>query len=77
MIARYVSQPIEVSQETMPGTFWPCTPKAARESTIVGALPRLPAMAISPHRKNEIGMPISATSVACQKLIPKPSTKEP
>ena len=39
-IASEVSQPIEVSHEMMPGTFWPCTPKAARESTIVGAEPR-------------------------------------
>ena len=72
MIDRNVSHPIEVSHETIPGTFWPCTPNAARESTIVGALPRLPAIAIRPHRKNEIGMPMRVTRVACQKLTPKP-----
>ena len=57
----------------MPGTFCPCTPNAARESTIVGAEPRLPAIATSPHSAKLMTMPMTATIVACQKLIPKPS----
>ena len=77
MIARNVSQPIEVSHETMPGTFWPCTPKAARESTMVGAEPRLPAIAISPHSRNDTTMPMIDTIVACQNEMPKPSTNDP
>ena len=77
MIARNVSQPIDVSHETTPGTFWPCTPNAARESTMVGAEPRLPAIAISPHSRNETTTPMVETTTACQKEMPKPSTHEP
>jgi len=53
MMLSEVSHPIDVSHETMPGTFWPWTPNAARESTIVGAEPRLPATAMRPQRKKE------------------------
>src|SRR5690606_16641201 len=60
-----------------PGTFCPCTPNAARESTIVGADPRLPAIAISPHSANETTMPMIETMVACQNDTPNPSTNEP
>ncbi len=73
-MARKVSQPIEVSHETTPGTFWPLTPKAARDSTMVGAEPRLPAIAMTPHRANETTTPTTVTSTACQKEMPKPST---
>lgn len=76
-IARNVSHPIEVSHETMPGTFWPCTPNAARESTMVGAEPRLPAMAMSPQSRNDTTMPMTETMVACQNEMPKPSTNDP
>lgn len=77
MIARKVSQPIDVSQDTIPGTFCPWTPNAARESTIVGADPRLPAIAMRPHSRNDTTMPTTETRVACQKEMPKPSTNEP
>ena len=72
MMARKVSQPIETSQETYPGTRWPVTPNAARESTIVGAEPRLPAIAMMPTSAKEIVMPIAATSTAWPKETPKP-----
>ena len=73
-MARKVSQPIEVSQEMTPGSFCPLTPKAARDSTMVGAEPRLPAMAMMPHRANETTTPTTVTTTACQKEMPKPST---
>ena len=73
-MARKVSQPIEVSQETTPGTFCPLTPNAARESTIVGAEPRLPASAMMPHSANDTMMPRTVTTTACQKEMPKPRT---
>ena len=74
-IARKVSQPIEVSQEMTPGTFCPVTPKAARDRIIVGAEPRLPAMAMMPQRANDTMTPTTVTSAACQNEMPKPSTK--
>src|SRR6478736_7037938 len=77
MMARNVSQPIDVSHDTMPGTFCPCTPNAARESTMVGADPRLPAIAMSPHSRNDTTMPTTETIVACQNEMPKPSTNDP
>ena len=73
-MASAVSQPIETSQERTPGTFWPLTPNAARERTIVGAEPRLPAMATTPQRANETTMPTTVTTTACQKEMPKPRT---
>jgi len=77
MIARNVSQPIEISQLKTPGSFWPTTPNGARDRIIVGAEPRLPAIATSPQAANETTMPIAATIVACQNEMPKPSTKLP
>ena len=47
------------------------SPKAARLRIIVGAEPRLPAIAISPHSRKETTMPTTATSTPCQKEIPK------
>ncbi len=44
---------------------------------MVGADPRLPAIAMSPHRANDTTMPMTATTVACQSEIPKPSRKDP
>ena len=70
-IARKVSQPIETSHDTTPGTFWPSTPKAARLSTMVGAEPRLPAIATTPQSANDTTIPTSATSTPCQKEMPK------
>ena len=75
MIARNVSHPIEVSHEMTPGTFWPVTPKAARERIIVGAEPRLPAIAMTPHRANETVMPTTATRTPCQNETPNWRTK--
>ena len=57
-----------------PGTFWPCTPNAARDRIIVGAEPRLPAMAMTPHRAKEMTTPMTVTTIACQKEMPKPRT---
>ena len=70
-MARKVSQPIETSHEMTPGTFCPVTPKAARLSTIVGAEPRLPAIAMTPQRAKETTIPTRATSTPCQNEMPK------
>ena len=77
MIARNVSQPMEMSQLNTPGSFWPTTPNGARLSTIVGADPRLPATATSPHATNETTTPTTATSAACTRDSPNPSTYVP
>ncbi len=61
----------------MPGTFCPLTPNAARERTMVGADPRLPAIAITPQRKNDTTMPITDTTAACQNEMPKPRIQAP
>jgi hypothetical protein len=53
------------------------TPKAARESVIVGALPRFPASELTPTSKNDATVPIIAAKVACQNEIPKPRKNEP
>ena len=76
-IARNVSQPMDTSHETTPGTFCPLTPNAARLSTIVGAEPRLPAIAMTPHSANDTTMPTTVTMTAWTKEMPKPSTNEP
>ena len=73
-IARKVSQPIETSHEMTPGTFCPLTPNAARDSTMVGAEPRLPAIAMIPQSANETTMPTTVTTTACQNEMPKPRT---
>ncbi len=70
-MARKVSHPIEVSHEMTPGTFCPVTPNAARDRIIVGAEPRLPAMAMTPQRRNETTIPTTATASDCQKEMPK------
>ena len=41
---------------------------------MVGAEPRLPAIAMMPHRANETITPTTVTSAACQNEMPKPST---
>ena len=70
-IARNVSHPIETSQEMTPGSFCPVTPNAARLRIIVGAEPRLPAIAMIPHRAKDTTMPTIATSTPCQNEMPK------
>ena len=44
---------------------------------MVGAEPRLPAIAMTPQSRNETTMPTTATSAACQNEMPKPSMNEP
>ena len=61
----------------MPGTALPNRPNAARDSTSVGADPRLPAIETSPTSRKESTVPTTAASSACVRLSPKPSTKEP
>ena len=77
VIASEVSQPIDVSHETTPGTFAPCTPNAARDMTMVGTEPRLPPRAMTPQIMKDKTVPTIATMVACQKLIPKPRIHAP
>src|SRR3954454_15300955 len=72
-----VSQPTVSSHESADGSRLPRTPNAARESTIVGADPRLPASAITPQKANETTMPTTAAITACQNDSPKPSTNAP
>ena len=69
-----ISQPTLRIQETIVGSLFPCTPKAARDSTSVGADPRLPATAMNPTSRNETTIPISPATQACQKEMPNPST---
>jgi hypothetical protein len=75
MMERKVSQPIDSSQLTMPGSFCPWTPKAARDSTMVGTEPRFPAMAMMPHSRNDTTTPTMVTATAWPKDTPKPYTK--
>ncbi len=77
VMARNVSQPIEISQLKTPGSFWPTTPNGARLRIIVGAEPRLPAIATRPQAANDTTTPRTVTSTACVSESPKPSTKLP
>ncbi len=72
-----VSHPTVSSHERTDGRRLPFTPNTARLSTIVGAEPRLPAMAMNPQSRNEITMPTMPTIVACQNEMPKPSRNDP
>ena len=74
---RTVSQPTKTRYESRPGKTFPLTPNAARESVIVGAFERLPAIELTPTRINEPTVPIIAAHVACQKEMPNPRKKEP
>ena len=76
-IVSAVSQPTVSSQEIAVGSLLPRTPNAARESTIVGAEPRLPASATTPQSRNEKMMPITPAITACQNEIPKPRVNAP
>ncbi len=69
-----ISQPTLRIQETSVGSLLPCTPNAARDSTSVGADPRLPATAMNPTSRNETTIPITPATHACQKEMPNPST---
>jgi hypothetical protein len=65
------------SHEIAAGSRLPRTPNAARDSTIVGAEPRLPASATKPQSRNENRMPTIPASTAWAKEIPKPSANAP
>src|SRR6478609_4746473 len=52
----------------------PPQPSAARDSTIVGADPRLPASATIPQSRNENTMPTTLATTAWVKDTPKSST---
>src|SRR3954462_12515260 len=74
---RTVSQPTVSSQDRPAGSRFPRTPNAARDSTIVGAEPRLPASAITPQRANDTMIPTTPAKTACQNEIPNPRMKAP
>ncbi len=59
------------------GSLLPRTPNGALLSTIVGADPRLPAIATNPQSTNEMMIPATLTQSACQNEIPNPSTNDP
>ena len=59
------------------GTLAPSTPKVARVSTMVGALPRLPAMEMTPTSRNDTTTPMVVMMVACQKEMPNPNAHAP
>ena len=77
VMVRTVSQPTVSSQEITAGSRLPRTPNAARDSTIVGAEPRLPASATNPHSRNEKTMPTRPVIAACQNEMPNPSANAP
>ena len=72
-----VSQPTVSSQEIAAGSRLPRTPNAARDSTMVGAEPRLPASATNPQSRNEKTMPTMPATTACPNEMPKPSANAP
>jgi hypothetical protein len=76
-IVSAVSQPTVSSQEIAVGSLLPRTPNAARDSTIVGAEPRLPASATTPHSRNENTIPTTPATTACENEMPNPSVKAP
>src|SRR5438270_5819175 len=72
-----VSQPTRRMYESAAGILPPCTPYAARLSTIVGADPRLPARDTNPTSTNERIVPARPATVACQNDTPKPRKNDP
>src|SRR5919202_5370613 len=72
-----VSQPTSSRYDTAAGSPLPCTPNAARDTTIVGADAVLPESATKPTSRNEKAMPTTAATTPCQNDTPKPSTNEP
>src|SRR4051794_7782253 len=76
-ITSTVSQPTVSSQDSAEGRRFPRTPNAARDSTMVGAEPRLPASATQPQSANDTTTPTTAAIRPCQNETPKPSTNAP
>ena len=72
-----VSQPTSSTQEMTAASRLPCTPNAARLSSIVGAEPRRPARATTPQSAKEMTTPMTPTRVACRNEMPKPRMNEP
>ncbi len=77
MIARKVSQPTVRIHEIAAEMRLPLKPKAARDSTSVGAEPRLPAIAMSPQTRKDRATPTTDTMTAWVRDRPKPRTHEP
>lgn len=77
VVVRDISHPSVAIQDMAAGTFAPSTPKMARVRTMVGALPRLPAMEMMPTSRNEMTTPAMVVNVACQKEMPNPSAQAP
>ena len=69
-----ISQPTLRIHDTRAGSLLPCTPNAARDSTSVGADPRLPATAMKPTSRNDTTMPMNPARHACQNETPPSST---
>ena len=69
-----ISQPTFSIQDTRAGSLLPCSPNAARDSTSVGADPRLPATAMNPTSRKLTTIPISPAATAWPNEMPKPST---
>src|SRR5690348_16552376 len=63
-ITSTVSQPTVSSQDSAAVSRLPLTPNAARDSTMVGAEPRLPASATTPQNTNDITMPTTPATTA-------------
>src|SRR5215469_14302501 len=74
---RMISHPTFSSHDTSDGSLLPCTPNAARDSTSVGADPRLPATAMNPTSRNDTTIPIRPATHACQNDKPPSSTYAP
>lgn len=77
VVVSEISQPNVAIQLNAAGTLAPSTPNMARVSTMVGALPRLPAMEMMPTSRNETTTPMMVMAVACQNEMPKPSAHAP
>lgn len=77
VVVNEISQPSVAIQLSAAGTLAPSTPKVARVSTMVGALPRLPAMETTPTSRNDMTTPMTIMAVACQNEMPKPSAHAP
>ena len=77
VVVSEISQPNVAIQLNAAGTLAPSTPNVARVSTMVGALPRLPAMEMMPTSRNETTTPMMVMAVACQNEMPKPSAHAP
>lgn len=77
VVDREISHPNVAIHDMAAGTLAPSTPKMARVSTMVGALPRLPAIEMMPTSKKEMTTPAMVVTVACQKEMPKPKAQAP